>query len=71
MKGKTLTERKRNAMNKLAIGAMGLMLGGLAGLAGMEYAKNSKSAKKQMMRTGKKMISKAEDVLEDMADTLH
>ena len=52
-------------MNKLAIGAMGLMLGG------MEYAKNSKSAKKQMMRTGKKMISKAEDVLEDMADTLH
>lgn len=51
-------------MNKFTTG---MILGGLMAVAGAEYVMMNSSAKKKMMKKGKKVLNKAEDMIEDMS----
>ena len=47
--------------------ATGIIIGGILGAIGAEYASINSSAKRKVIRQGKKVMSKAEDVLEDLS----
>lgn len=46
--------------------AKGMILGGLVGAAGLTYAMSDRKTRKRIMRDGKKMLNKAEDMAERM-----
>lgn len=52
-------------MNKFATG---LLAGSVVAALGVGYAMNDKKTKKQVMRQGKKIVSKAGHVVDEMTD---
>ena len=46
----------------------GVVLGGLMALAGTEYMLMNKSAKRKMVRKGKKVLNKAENMIDDISN---
>jgi len=51
-------------MNKFATG---IILGSLLGMVGVEYTMHNSSAKRKIVKKGKKAINKAENMMEDMS----
>ena len=47
--------------------ATGLIIGGILGAIGAEYVSMNNSTKRKVIRQGKKVINKAEDVLDDLS----
>ncbi len=48
----------------------GLIAGSIAAAAGMGYLLNDKKTQRKIMKTGKKMAYKAENLMGDIADTM-
>ena len=51
-------------MSKLTTG---LVIGGLMGVAGAGYLSMNNSAKRKVVRKGKKIMNKAEDMMDDIS----
>lgn len=51
-------------MNKLTTG---LVIGSLMGVAGAGYLRMNNSARKKVVRKGKKIMNKAENMIDDMS----
>lgn len=48
----------------------GLVIGGIATIAGVSYLMQDQKAYRKMMKRGKKMAVKAEEVIDDMMDDI-
>ncbi|WMI81068.1 hypothetical protein [Anaerotignum sp. MB30-C6] len=48
----------------------GLLIGGVATMAGISYLMQDQKTYRKMMKNGKKMAVKAEEVIDDMMDDL-
>ncbi len=46
--------------------AKGMLIGGLVGAAGLTYAMSDRKTRKRIMKDGKKMLGKAEDLAQKM-----
>ncbi len=50
--------------------ATGLLVGGIATVAGMSYLMQDQRTYRKMVRKGKRMAVKAEEVIDDMMDDI-
>ncbi|MCI8342245.1 MAG: hypothetical protein HFE62_03405 [Firmicutes bacterium] len=48
----------------------GVVLGGIMALAGAEYMMMNKSAKNKIVKKGKKVLNKAENVIDDISSDI-
>lgn len=48
----------------------GLLIGGVATMAGISYLMQDQKTYRKLMKRGKKMTAKAEEVIDDMMDDL-
>lgn len=53
-----------NFMNKFA---RGLLIGSALGMVGLEFTMHNSTAKRKIMKKGRKAINKAENMMEDMS----
>lgn len=54
-------------MNKFATG---IIIGSLLGMVGVEYTRHNSSAKRKIIKNGKKAINKAGNMMEDMSSDI-
>lgn len=60
-------KRRRKNMNKFTTG---MLVGGAAAIMGVGYLMQDKKTYRKMMKKGKKMAVKAEEVMDDMIDNM-
>lgn len=51
-------------MNKFA---RGILIGSVLGMVGLEFSMHNSTAKRKIMKKGRKAINKAENMMEDMS----
>ncbi|MDD3570087.1 MAG: hypothetical protein PHY44_03175 [Lachnospiraceae bacterium] len=51
-------------MNKFA---RGILIGSVLGMVGLEFTMHNSTAKRKLMKNGKKAINKAENMMEDLS----
>ncbi len=59
-----ISVKEGKIMNKLTTG---LVIGSLMGVAGAGYLRMNNSARKKVVRKGKKIMNKAENMIDDMS----